>query len=115
MEQHREALSSLLGSSPLVLHGVNRLTGFGMAMLQGSSSSKICQSSSGLTWSCCRVPAPLKSVSHHRVGHGLVAVFGFGMGSLLCSGLAWARCCVLAPLKSVSHLDGCPANGSKST
>ncbi|GBO06657.1 hypothetical protein AVEN_224719-1 [Araneus ventricosus] len=31
------------------------------------------------------------------------------------SGLAWAGCWVLAPLKSVSHLDGCPANGSKST
>ncbi|GBO20405.1 hypothetical protein AVEN_54007-1, partial [Araneus ventricosus] len=76
LEQHQEALSSLLGSSPLVLHGVNRLIGFGMVMLQGSSSSKICQSSSGLAWARCRVPAPLKSVS---------------------------------------HLDGCPANGSKST
>ncbi|GBM34771.1 hypothetical protein AVEN_7826-1 [Araneus ventricosus] len=76
MNQHRDDLSSLLGSSPLVLHGVNRLIGFGMVLLQGSSSSKIGQTSSGL---------------------------------------AWAHCWVLAPQKSVSHLDGCPANGSKSS
>ncbi|GBM66791.1 hypothetical protein AVEN_74331-1 [Araneus ventricosus] len=32
MSQHREALSSLMGSSPLVLHGVYRLFGFGMIL-----------------------------------------------------------------------------------
>ncbi|GBN24510.1 hypothetical protein AVEN_245856-1 [Araneus ventricosus] len=39
MGQHREALSSLMGSSPLELHGVYRLFGFGMVLQLGASSS----------------------------------------------------------------------------
>ncbi|GBM93592.1 hypothetical protein AVEN_250662-2-1, partial [Araneus ventricosus] len=39
MSQYREALSSLMGSSPLVLHGVYRLFGFGMILRLGASST----------------------------------------------------------------------------
>ncbi|GBL84554.1 hypothetical protein AVEN_162469-1, partial [Araneus ventricosus] len=39
MNQHREALSRLLGSSPLMLNGVYRLFGFGMVLQLGASSS----------------------------------------------------------------------------
>ncbi|GBN08941.1 hypothetical protein AVEN_11942-1 [Araneus ventricosus] len=39
MNQQRETLSRLLGSSPLMLHGVYRLFGFGMVLQLGASSS----------------------------------------------------------------------------
>ncbi|GBM83687.1 hypothetical protein AVEN_84256-1 [Araneus ventricosus] len=39
MNQHKEALSRLSGSFPLVLHGDYRLFGFGMVLQLGASSS----------------------------------------------------------------------------
>ncbi|GBM67079.1 hypothetical protein AVEN_74819-1 [Araneus ventricosus] len=39
MNQHREALSRLSGSSPLVLHGVYRIFGLGMILRLGASST----------------------------------------------------------------------------
>ncbi|GBM87546.1 hypothetical protein AVEN_107196-1 [Araneus ventricosus] len=39
MNQHRVALSRLLGSSPLMFHGVYRLFGFRMVLQLGASSS----------------------------------------------------------------------------